>query len=74
MNTERCSMALVSVFGQSWQHHNKCVTNTTQVADKISSVFPMLNLNKPAFVVFPWNADNNNNRQYELSMGDIDTL
>jgi uncharacterized protein YfbU (UPF0304 family) len=44
-----------------------------QVADKISSVFPMLNLNKPAFVVFPWNAGNNN-RQYELSMGDKDTL
>jgi hypothetical protein len=46
---------------------------TTQVADKNFSVFPMLNLNKPAFVVFPWNADNNK-RQYELSMGDKDTL
>jgi hypothetical protein len=46
--------------------------NTTHAADKISSIFPMLHLNKPAFVVFPWNADNN--RQYEFSMGDKDTL
>jgi len=47
--------------------------NTTHVADKNSSFFPMLNLNKPAFVVFPWNADNNI-RPYELSMGGKDTL
>ena len=52
MNTERCSMALISISGGSWKR-NKSVMNTTQVAHKNSSAFPMLNLNKPAFVVFP---------------------
>lgn len=52
MNTERWSMALISVVGGSWKY-NKSFMNTTQVADKNSSAFPMPYLNKPAYVVFP---------------------